>query len=303
MKYVISGGTGFIGNALIRALSDDACEITVLTRSERPERTLERARIRYAAWDGRSQGAWSREMHTADVVINLAGKNLFAGRWTKRVKRELTASRIDAVRALVRAMKENESKPSVFISVSAVGYYGDTAERDVSEQSPAGNDFLSHLTREWEAAAAEASLSGIRTAIPRMGIVLQKSGGALQKMALPFYLFAGGYVGSGRQWVSWIHMDDLIRALVYPVRHDTLSGPYNCTSPHPVAMKELCKAIGRALGRSCWTNVPSFAVKAVLGEASEMLLTGQRALPVRLAAEGFQFQYENVDDALQNIYR
>jgi uncharacterized protein len=303
MNYMISGGTGFIGKAVLRSLADEPCTIKVLTRSKRPDEALGHAMVRYVPWDGRTQGAWCTEMATADVVINLTGRNLISGRWTGKVKRELLSSRIEPVAALVQAMRDAEKKPSLFISVSAVGHYGDTGDMDADEQAPAGNDFLAHLTREWEARASEAARLGVRTAIPRMGIAFEKNGGALPKMAMPFEFFAGGYVGSGRQWVSWIHMHDLVRALLYPIGRESLSGPYNCASPKPVRMKELCEAIGRTLNRACWTNLPSFALKAVLGEAAGTLLTGQRAIPRRLRAEEFQFHYENVDDALQNIYR
>lgn len=304
MKYLLSGGTGFIGSALIAALGQqEDCTVTVLTRRAKAEERRGHARVRYIAWDGRTQGEWAEEMAASDIVINLAGKNLFSGRWNDRLKAELIASRIDPVRALIGAMNDAKRKPSLFISVSAVGYYGDTNGMEVSETSRPGNDFLARLVREWEEAALEASALGVRTALPRLGIVLGRDGGALEKLALPFYFFAGGYLGSGRQYLSWIHMDDLVRAILYPAGHEGLSGPYNCTSPFPVTMKELCQAIGRALHRPCWTSVPSVVVRAALGEASSMLLTGQRALPERLHEEGFHFHYGHADDALRNIFR
>ena len=302
MKYLITGGTGFIGSALLRALSAAPCEIVVLTRQPRPAARMNEARIRFVPWDAHSAGAWCGEMETTDVVINLAGKNLASSRWTERVKRELAASRIDATQALVSAMTTAAAKPSIFISASAVGYYGDCGDGDVSEQSPPGSGFLSDLTVRWESAAAAAAGIGVRVVTPRMAIALGGGGGALPKMAFPFYFMAGGHLGSGRQIVSWIHIDDLVRAILFPIGRDSFSGPYNCSAPHPVTMKQLCAAIGRALHRPSWTNVPSFALKAALGEASEMLLTGQKALPEKLCDAGFQFQFENVEDALDTIY-
>jgi uncharacterized protein len=301
-KYILTGGTGFIGSALLRALSATPCEIVVLTRQQRPEMRMKEAHIRFVPWDAHTAGAWCGEMETTDAVINLAGKNLASSRWTERVKRELAASRIDATHALVNAMTNTAAKPSVFISASAVGYYGDCGDREVSEQASPGSGFLSDLTIQWESAAAAAAGRGVRVASPRMAIALGGGGGALPKMAFPFYFMAGGYLGSGRQIVSWIHLDDLVRAILFPIGHDSFSGPYNCSAPHPVTMKQFCAAVGRALHRPSWTNVPSFMLKAVLGEASEMLLTGQKALPEKLCAAGFQFHFENVDDALDTIY-
>jgi uncharacterized protein (TIGR01777 family) len=302
MKYLITGGTGFIGRTLIRLLSTEQCEMVVLTRQERPEIRMGAASVRFVSWDARSSGAWCEEMRTTNAVINMAGKNISSSRWTDRVKRDIVSSRIDATQALVLAMKNAETKPSVFISASAVGYYGDCHERIVTEDAPHGTGFLSELTVRWEAAAAAATSLGVRVASPRIGIALGLGGGALQKMALPFYLMAGGYLGSGRQMMPWIHVEDLVRAIVFPIGHEALAGAYNCCAPHPVTMKNFSAALGRALHRPCWTNVPSAVLNAVLGEASDMLLTGQNAFPEKLRAMGFQFHYEHVDDALQVLY-
>jgi uncharacterized protein len=302
MKYLVAGGTGFIGRALIRSLSSEQCEIVVLTRGVRPGEQSGKARVRYVKWDGRTPGAWCGEMQSANGVINLAGTSLFAHRWSDRIKQDLVASRINATEALVRAMKITDPKPPVFISASAVGYYGDTGDREVTEDAPPGRGFLSALTVKWEAAASAATALGIRVALPRMAIALDRNGGALQKMALPFSFMVGGYLGSGTQMLPWIHLDDLVRALVFPVRHDAFNGPYNCSAPHPVTMKDFCGALGRTLHRPSWTNVPSAILKAVLGEASTMLLTGQNVVPEKLRAAGFQFDYENVDDALDSLY-
>lgn len=302
MKFLIGGGTGFIGKALIASLSRGAHTIVVLTRSNRRDGIQGDASIRYARWDGRTQGAWAHEMDDVDCVINLTGKSLISGRWTPAVKRELEESRLQPVEALVRAMRDARRAPSLFVSVSAVGYYGDTGAAIVDESAPPGSDFLATLTLKWEAAAQEAAVLGVRTVTPRMGIVLEKNDGALEKMAMPFKFFVGGWIGSGTQYLSWIHMRDLIDALVLPVSDTSLSGAYNCTAPNPVTMEEFCRAIGRAMGRSCWTRMPEWAAKAVLGEAAKMLLTGQRAMPRRLTEAGFQFQYGNVDEALRNIF-
>ncbi len=302
MKYLITGGTGFIGTAVIGSLSADPCEIVVLTRKPRPAMTMGGAAVRYVQWDARTSGAWCTEMETTDAVINLAGKSLFAARWTDRVKHELTESRIGATTALVYAMRNAVKRPGVFVSASAVGYYGDCDDRSVSERTPPGRGFLAELTVQWEAAAAAASALGVRVAAPRFAIALGRDGGALQKMAIPFYTMAGGYLGSGKQIMPWIHIDDLVRAIVFPIRHGAIAGPYNCSAPNPVTMKFFCASLGAALHRPSWTRVPSFVLKAMLGEASDMLLTGQNALPEALCAAGFQFHFTNVDDALHSLY-
>jgi len=199
-------------------------------------------------------------------------------------------------------MRASPARPRVFISASAVGVYGDCGDAVVTEHTQPGRGFLSELAVQWEAAAAAAGEYGARVASPRIGIVLDRDGGALQKMAIPFRLMAGGSLGSGRQMMPWIHLDDLVRAVLFPLRHESFSGPYNCTAPHPVTMEKFCAALGRALHRPSWATVPSFVLKAVLGEASDMLLGGQNALPEKLRTAGFHFHHEYIDDALQSIY-
>lgn len=302
MKYLLTGGTGFIGSAVIRSLAAGDCEIVVLSRTPFEPRRIGSATVRYAAWDARTAGPWCDEIETTDAVINLAGKSLFSSRWTETVKRDLVASRVDSTSVLVRAMNAAAHKPSVFISASAVGYYGDRADAIVTEAAPKGRGFLAELAAQWEAAAAAAGSSGIRVAMPRIAIALERDGGALRKMALPFYFFAGGYLGSGTQPLSWIHLDDLVRAIVFPIGHASFAGAYNCSAPGLVTMKQFCAALGRALHRPSWTFVPSFLLKAVLGEASEMLLTGQKVVPEKLLAAGFQFHHETLDNALHSIY-
>lgn len=302
MKYVITGGTGFIGRALIGLLSVEPCEIVVLTRRPITEKSLGKACVRFVLWDARTAGDWVREVDASDAVINLAGKSLFSARWTTRVKRELTASRVCATDALVRAMQHAGKPPTVFISASAVGYYGDCGEDEISEHAPPGSGFLCELTARWEAVAAAASSLGVRVVLPRIGIVFGSSGGALQKMAMPFYCMVGGSIGSGNQFIPWIHIDDLVRALVYPIGQKAILGPYNCSASTPVTMKYFCASLGRVLHRPNWTRVPNVVLKAVLGEAASTLLTGQKAIPEKLCAAGFKFHYTNVDDALYSIY-
>ncbi len=302
MKYLITGGTGLLGGAVVRSLCAEECDVVILSRAARPDVRLGAGRVRHVVWDARGPGAWCDEMRSSDCVINFAGKSILSSRWTQSVKRELTSSRVDATAVLVQAMRASDTRPRVFISASAVGVYGDRGDTVVTEHTPPGRGFLAGLAVQWEAAAAAAAELGVRVAVPRIGIVLDRDGGALQKMAIPFRLMAGGSLGSGRQMMPWIHLDDLVRAVLFPLGHETFAGPYNCTAPHPVTMKEFCAALGAALHRPCWATVPSFVLKTVLGEASEMLLAGQNALPEKLRTAGFQFHHENIHDALHSIY-
>jgi len=293
MKIVVVGGSGFLGEPLVQRLASRGDDVAVLTRD--PSRL--RAG-RPLPWDGRSQGAWSDEVAAADVVINLAGENVGDGRWTAERKRRLVASRIDATHAIVEALRRHPSRPRTLINASAVGYYGDRKDEILDENASRGEGFLAELVERWESAAREAAPLA-RLVLLRLGVVLASDGGALAKMLLPFRLGVGGPIGNGRQWMSWVAREDVLRAIEWAIGSPAVSGIYNITAPQPVRSREFAQALGKALHRPAVMPVPAIALKLALGQmAEETLLPSQRAVPRRTEGAGFTFQYGSIDAAL-----
>jgi len=301
-KIVVAGGTGFIGAALIRALLGRGDSVVTLTRN--PQRAVESegGRVRGLAWDGKSTGDWAKAVDGADAVINLSGESIAAGRWTAARKLSLIKSRVDSTRALAAAISQAAKRPKVFVSASAIGYYGTSPEGEVVEGSPQGRDFLAALAGQWEREALAVEPLGVRVVLARTGLVLGADGGALPKMAMPFQMFAGGPLGSGTQGFPWIHLDDEVGGILFALDHDALTGPINLAAPQTLDNREFSAALGRALGRPSWAPAPAFVLKLVLGEMSEMLLGGQRAKPKKLLDAGFKFKYADADAALAAIY-
>jgi len=299
VNIVLAGGTGFLGRALASALTSSGHRIITLTRGG-PGVT----------WhpDGTANGDWAREIDGAHAIVNLAGRNLagnnlFDGRWTATRKQDLRDSRLLSTRSLVAAVRAAQRRPKLFLTVSAVGYYGDPGDRIVDESSPPGDDYLATLCIDWEAEARFVEDLGCRLTIVRSGIVLDRRGGALKRMMLPFTLFAGGPLGSGEQFVSWIHLDDWIALVRWALERGDLDGPVNATAPHPVTNREFSRALGRAMHRPSWLPVPAFALRAVVGEMADVaLLDGQRVVPARALALGFTFRYPAIDQALAAIF-
>jgi uncharacterized protein (TIGR01777 family) len=248
-------------------------------------------------WDGE---AWRDEVATADAIVNLAGENVGDGRWTAERKRRILESRIKATRALVEAMKSQPNRKRVLVNASAVGFYGVRGEETLDEQGSPGGGFLAEVVRRWEEEAKKAE-NVARVVILRFGVVLAKNGGALGKMLLPFRLGAGGPIGSGNQWMSWVDRDDVIRIILWAIDHDEVRGTYNVTAPEPVRNRDFVKALGKALHRPAFMPAPSFALKLIFGEmADEMLTGGQRVVPARATSEGFVFQYPTLAAALEH---
>lgn len=293
MQIVVAGGTGFLGEPLVRELLRRGHSVTVLTRD------AARARLGTPlVWDGRSQGSWSGAVAAADAVINLAGENIGESRWTDERKRRLANSRLDPTRAIVEALQSNPSKSRTLVNVSAVGIYGVRGDEVLDESSPHGDGFLVDLVERWEEAARQADPIA-RVVIPRLGVVLGPGGGALEKMALLFRYGAGGPIASGRQWMSWIGRDDAIRLIVRAIETDAMQGIYNATAPEPVRNRHFAKALGRALHRPSLVPVPAFALRALFGElADQLLIGGQRVVPKRALEEGFVFETPAVETAL-----
>lgn len=303
MRIVVTGGTGFIGRPLCERLVGLGHTVTVLTRDPSSARTRLDPRMSVVGWQG-FRGPTDELMTTlgeGDVVINLAGAQIAAGRWNAEVKNLLRKSREGTTSALVAALTKLQTRPVLLISASAIGYYGPRQDELLTEDEPSGSGFLASLCREWESAARAAERLGVRVVLPRIGVVLGKDGGALAKMLPAFRLGLGGPLGSGTQWMSWIHLDDLVELLLF-LLNQAVGGPVNATAPHPVTNREFTRALGRALGRPAWLWVPAPVLRLLLGEmAEELLLTGQRVLPHRAEAMGFRFRYPTLPEALRAI--
>lgn len=307
MKVIILGGTGFIGRALCVALLKQGHDVVVVTRN--PALAMEplsqiipeeaEGGLWVAAWDG--EDYWAKDADGADVVVNLAGKGIADGRWTPTNKAAILESRINSTRAVYLALKQAEKRPEVLIQASAVGYYGPRAEGILIETSGPGNGFLAETARMWEEASEAVEELGVRRVVIRTGMVLGMDG-ALPKMAKPFRFYLGGPLGSGNQWVSWIHIMDHVLAVLHLIRNKDAKGVYNLTSPHPVRMKDFCRALGEALNRPSWLPAPEAVLKLLLGQmAEELLLSGQQAVPARLVEEGFSFAYPEIGQALHDL--
>jgi len=276
MRVVLAGASGLIGTHLTRALRDRSDDVVALPRF--------------------GTAPWTVE--GADAVVNLAGASVAGKRWTPAYKQEILDSRVGSTRALVEAITAARRKPRVLVNASAVGYYGGRGDEVADESAAPGRDFLSGVVAEWE---AEAARGPGRSVFLRTGIVLSARGGALQQMLPPFKAFVGGPIGSGKQWFPWIHIADEVSAILHCIDHDHLSGPVNLVAPGIVTMKEFAKALGRALHRPALFPVPAAPLKLLLGEFAEVMLEGQRAVPRKLLADGFQFRFPEVDPALANL--
>ncbi len=306
MRVIITGGTGLIGKALANSLAHDHHDVIVLSRNKNKTSGLAGG-VQVVEWDARTAQGWGALADGAGAIINLAGESIAGegfppSRWTPERKRRIRDSRVNAGKAITEAIKAANNKPSVLIQSSAVGYYGTHGDQNITEDAPAGSDFLSDVSKEWEAATAEVEKMGVRRVIIRTGIVLSSKGGVLPLMSLPFRLFAGGPIGSGKQQIPWIHIDDQIGAIRFLMENAAARGAYNLSAPNPLSNAEFGKAIGRALGRPSFFPTPGIAFKLAFGELAMLLLEGQRAVPKRLQEAGYSFQYADADAALKDLF-
>ncbi|HEX4338483.1 MAG TPA: TIGR01777 family oxidoreductase [Polyangiaceae bacterium] len=295
-KIVISGGTGFIGRAVVAALHARGDDVTVLSRDPSRARVTAASQVRFEAWDGHRSPA---SVDGSDAVIHLAGEPAIGKRWSDAVKQEIVASRVRSTEHLVDAMGVASRRPSVFVCASAIGYYGAHGDEPLDETADAGSDFLARVTLAWEAAASRAGEFGVRVVRARFGVVLGRGGGALAEMARPFKLFVGGPIASGAQIVSWVHIDDAVGAVLRAVDDVRLQGPINVTAPEAVTNKELSDVIGRVLRRPSVMRVPEVALRVAFGEAAGPLISGQRAVPAVLQRVGYAFRYSRIEDAVR----
>ena len=300
MRVVVTGGTGFIGSKLCGNLVAKGHEVILFTRDASRSRDELHPRIRVVSWA--PGAAWESWIDGAGAIVNLAGENI-AQRWTEAAKRRIVASRVDAAARLCAAIEKAAVKPSVLVNAAAVGYYGPHGDEILDEDSPPGTDFLATTCVAWEEAALKAEALGLRVALIRTGVVLGGDGGALSKMLPPFKVFAGGPIGSGTQWVSWIHQDDLVALIVFAIENANARGPINGTAPNPVTMKEFAKALGHALHRPSLIPAPAAAVRLLLGEMATVVLDGQRVVPRKAEGLGFRFRFTEVEAALRDVTR
>lgn len=295
MKILVIGGSGFIGSVLTRELTGAGHEVVITTR----KKTTSQKTLTWNPPDLIPPDTISK----FDAVINLAGDSVFSDRWTPEKKERIRSSRVDTTKALVESMSVSTDRPKVLINASAIGYYGPHGDEEVNEGVPPGSDFLAGVCEEWEAAALRANELGVRVVITRLGLVLGERGGALSKMLGPFKAFVGGYIGSGKQWMSWVHIDDITGFVRYAVENESVSGPYNVTAPKPVRNREFGSALGKVLGRPAFVPVPALALKLVLGEFGDVLLTGQRVISEKALRAGYTFKYADLNEALKAILK
>ncbi|WP_442786287.1 thylakoid membrane protein ThyD [Leptothoe sp. PORK10 BA2] len=304
MKVAVTGATGFVGSRLVQRLHDAGHQIKVFTRNPDRARKIfpESAygQVEIVAYTPQQSGDWQAEIAGCDGVINLAGETI-AERWTPERKREIMNSRALGTAKLVEAIGMASVKPKVMVSASAIGFYGTSETAEFYETSqPIKQDFLSQVCQAWETAADKVTAYGTRLVTVRIGIVLGM-GGAIAKMLTPFRLYAGGPIGSGKQWFSWVHRDDLVSLLMQGLTEENMTGIYNGTAPHPVRMTAMCDALGKVMNRPSWLPVPDFVIETLLGDGAVVVLEGQKVLPERTQSTGFSYAYPKIEAALRDI--
>ncbi|KAA3615961.1 MAG: TIGR01777 family protein [Calditrichaeota bacterium] len=301
MKFFITGGTGFIGSRLVKALIQDEHEICLLARNPQKQHSASE-KIKMLTPGDLKKFENVSYLTNADVVINLAGENIGNRRWTKSQKEKLLSSRIKTTRFLVDTLNLNSDSGPRMINASAIGFYGSQKNKQITESAPAGNDLLARICDTWETEARKLNQAKTRLTILRIGVVLDRDQGAFPKMLLPFKFFIGGKLGTGKQWVSWIHIDDLIDVFKFVIFKDDVSGIFNATAPTPVTNSQLTHAIAKAFHRPALFPVPAFILKILLGQQSTLVLEGQQVIPKNLLESGFKFKHGTIDSALADLY-
>ena len=302
MRIIIAGGTGFIGQPLLRNLLEEGHRVTVLTRDTGRAGKVLPSSAHIIEWDPMVPGPWEREFGDVDAVVNLAGEPIAEGRWTAHRKQLIWESRINSTNAMVRALRATSRPLCTLINASGIGYYGPSNGISIYESVGAGSGFLADLCVEWERAACRAGESGVRVVRLRFGMVLGTEGGALPKMVMPFRFFLGGPVMPGTQWISWIHRRDVIGLIHWALMNQRVTGAVNAVAPEPVTMQEFCRMLGKVLHKPCWLPVPALALRAGLGELATVMTTGQRVLPQVAVQGGYSFEYQLLESALGALY-
>jgi uncharacterized protein len=300
VKVLLTGGTGLIGRALSRRLSQDGDEIVILSRrANKPNGLPDCARV--VQWDSKTGEGWSHELQDTDVIVNLAGENVGDRRWTASIKQQIYDSRVDAGRAIVDAVEREGRVPSRLIQASGINYYGHRWDKQITESEPSGEGFLAQVCVDWERSTEPLEWAGTSRAITRNAVVLSAGEGALPELVRPFRFFAGGRIGSGYQGFSWIHLEDHIEALRFLLHNDSITGPVNLASPNPVSNREFAQTLSEILNRPAWFPVPAAVLRIVVGEFADHLIYGQFVVPKRLLDAGFEFRFPTLEPALRDL--
>jgi uncharacterized protein (TIGR01777 family) len=302
MRVLVTGGTGLVGRRLVPRLLERGEQVIVLSRQSSPELPPACSSVQ---GDPAIAGPWLERLAGCDAVIHLAGENVFARRWRKRFKKKLYDSRIDSTFLIAAELAKHPCRPDgsakIFVSASAIGYYGPHDHEELDEEDPPGNDFLAEICIDWERAASAAGEAGVRVCHPRIGMVLDDGGGALPKLVRPFRWFLGGPMGSGKQWISWIHVADMVGLLLHALDCADQVGPFNATAPEPLTNWGFCKLLGKVLNRPCWLTVPGFMLRLLIGPASSVVTSGQRVLPRRAVKLGYLYRFPDLEQALRDL--
>lgn len=299
MKIAIAGGTGLVGSALTDYLVEKGHHLYILTRNSSNKK--QKPKVQFVEWlkDGTTP---EKKLEGVKAFVNLAGESINSGRWTDDQKRRIIESRITSTKEINRIIGSLGEKPGVLVNASAIGFYGNNENKTFTESDTTpGSGFLASTVLAWEKEAEHASQAGVRTVFTRLGIVLDKEEGALPKMLLPYKMFVGGKIGNGEQWMSWVHIQDVVGAIAFCLENNEMEGPVNVTAPNPMKMKDFGKTLGEVMGRPHWFPTPGFALKLALGEMSELVLEGQNVLPKKLEQHGYKFFYIHLDEALSDI--
>ena len=297
MRVVIIGGKGLIGQALAKELGSHGHQVTILTRGDTQSQP---AGETWLNWDGKDAQKLLGLIEGQEAIVNLAGESIGKSRWTNQRKEKILTSRLEPCIALAEAMTKTRNGPRMLVQASAVGYYG-TGTSEFNENSEQGRDWLASICQKWENSTASLEDSGTRRVVIRSGVVLAREGGVLSQLSLPFRFFIGGPVGSGQQWVSWIHLLDEVKAIRFLIEHEACHGVYNLTAPEPVMNRSMGKTLAHVLQRPFWFPLPAFALKLALGEMSTLVLDGQNVFPTKLLQTGFQFEFPTLESALQDL--
>lgn len=305
MRIFVTGGSGLVGSRLKKRLRERGDDVAILTRQ--PDALVKEAGVVAVAGDPMQKGPWMDAVKECDAVVNLVGEGIFNKRWSPEFKDVMFKSRIESTKNVVEALKAAPLRaggsPKVLVSATAIGYYGPHGDEELTETSAPGSDVMAQLCVQWEQAAKEAAAAGVRVALLRIGVVLDKNGGALAKMLPPFKMFVGGPIGNGKQYMSWIHHDDLVGQILFAIDNATVVGPLNGTAPKPVTNAEFSKALGKVLGRPSFMPTPAFALKLALGEVADVITKGQRVIPKASLDAGYKFKFTDVEAALAEIMK
>jgi uncharacterized protein (TIGR01777 family) len=302
-KIIIAGGSGYIGNGIIRDLIQKNHEIVVLTRNPDRARETLPAEVKSVKWDAITGKDWFEQLKDTEAIINLTGENVGSGYWTAKKKQRILESRTNSVQAISDALDRSGKKMKLIIQISGISYYGNQGDQVLAESAASGDGFLAGVTVEWEKYAEKLKPFTSRLVILRTSPVLGREGGLVVRVALPFRLFLGGYPGDGKQWISWIHLEDVVGCINFVLSEENASGVYNLTSPNPIQGKDFFGSICKALHRPCWLRIPATPLKLFLGDmANDVLLPDQRAIPEHLLNDGFRFKYPELPEALHQIF-